>query len=52
MARPDLRNGSSALMESDPGRQRAVEEAGEKLGAKCQPPGQGREFSTRSGDMM
>lgn len=31
MARPDLRNGSSALMESDPGRQGAVEEAGEKL---------------------
>lgn len=52
MARPDLGNESSALMESDPGRQGAVEEAGGKLGDKCQPPGQEREFSPESGDMM
>lgn len=49
-ARPDLGNESSALMESDPARQGAVKGAGEKLGAKCQPPGQGREFGTRSGE--
>lgn len=52
MARPDLGKESSALMESDPGRPGAVEEGGEKRGAECQPPGQGREFSARNGDMV
>lgn len=52
MARPDPGTESSALKDSDPARQGAVNGAGAKLGAQSQPPGLGRESGTRSGGKM